>query len=303
MPITVRCRCGAEHQLPDHASGRKARCRTCGNVFLVPPAETNASVAEPTDSPPEESITTVGRSFVADAIRAFGLFGRFPNLVSCLVIALFGVIGLAVASFFPMGVGAATVVRLLVLAFVYGVICSFCLNSITAVANGEDDLPGASTYTNTWDGVFEPLLQFAGSVVLLALPALIASFVLHSPLSKWPNVHPLVLALAGVGLFLWPITILAVALGGLTVFYRPDLLLRAIAAAPAQYLFICLLLVVAAAIHYLGEYAASLIAPAVSRWAVTVITSTVQYYSLIVAMCLIGLFYRHYHRRFPWGME
>lgn len=48
--IPYHCTCGKEYSLPDDAAGRRARCRSCGQVFVVPPP---ASPAEELRLAPE----------------------------------------------------------------------------------------------------------------------------------------------------------------------------------------------------------------------------------------------------------
>ncbi len=45
VPITCHCTCGAKFGFPDHAAGKKARCKRCGEIFKVPSASNPARVA------------------------------------------------------------------------------------------------------------------------------------------------------------------------------------------------------------------------------------------------------------------
>lgn len=112
-----------------------------------------------------------------------------------------------------------------------------------------------------------------------------------------------ILAIAGA--CFWPVTILMVAIadgfGGLS----PLLVFRTILSAPIPYLVVLVGLVFAGGMTLYVEVQ---LAPATwnpGSWATMLSTlflgKMIRIYSMIVSMRIIGLYYRHYHARFPWA--
>jgi ribosomal protein S27AE len=271
---------------------------------VTAPSEQEAMSAYGRGTDAGADVGVIGRSFISDVMRAFGLFGKFKNFLIWIVFAVFLKFGLTGAMFlgclgFPVELG------------LYGSIFSFCLNTIRNVAGREDDLPDAGDLFDIWEGAFLPLLQFVGSLIVVGLPPGIVAFVMWKLGFPAEQLLAVTVPLSAVCLFLWPVIILAVSLGGLTVVYRPDMLLRAILTAPLQYIFVWVLLVVTVAALVAVKVlalVALVVAPKTLSGLLTGVflvgfaIQAAELYALIVSMSLIGLYYRHYHRRFPWGM-
>src|SRR5690606_6881718 len=104
-------------------------------------------------------------------------------------------------------------------------------------------------------------------------------------------------------MFLLPVCLLGVALGGVGVLLRIDLLIRTVFAAPLQYLALWLMLLLSFAV-LLGLSSLIAAGSGASGLSAAILTdlvaNIVAVYFLIVCMRQIGLFYRHFSDRFPW---
>ena len=60
MSIRVKCKCGAEHAMPDDWAGKRGKCPNCGRILRVPrvrkqPAQAKAPPPEPDEETPPQS--------------------------------------------------------------------------------------------------------------------------------------------------------------------------------------------------------------------------------------------------------
>ena len=358
MAIHCRCKCGARIRVPDSAAGKRARCRSCGAVFAVPPASgkpkhtpspANARrQAEPakaaddryswleefahaesdtrgqppvtiiTDasdgidlsdatppprptgddgypSPDEERSGVVGpqQPFWRDLIESFVFFLDPSNLVTVLVLTF---IPLVLSCIPVLGWGLNLIVQFYIVAFY--------MEIVRETASGSDQLPEILWITGVVD-LLRPFFQFLGTVAWVLLPAmLVAGW-------SWANDVPvpwrLVIGLVGAGLLFWPVVVLEVAIGGRLAGLWPHTTIRTALSAPLAYLAICAAILVAAALRIIPNTAwfqslTTPIAPGLGT-ALAVLDEALGMYAMIVAMRVIGLFYRHYKHKFPWAAE
>lgn len=113
-----------------------------------------------------------------------------------------------------------------------------------------------------------------------------------------------------LGVFLWPATILTLAVGGGVRGLRPDLIVMTVARAIGPYLAIWLMLSVAGGLLVLpgiaeeyGLFDAIPVLGGGRSWPAHVLISVFSGYLLIVIMRTIGLFYRHFKADFAWSAE
>lgn len=119
------------------------------------------------------------------------------------------------------------------------------------------------------------------------------------------------IGLFALGVFIWPMTILTIALHGFTMnALRYDLQLISIGRAFAPYLAIFGMLILTLGLgsgfvlEALNLLPASQTIQAVrSSFVGSVAIMSVQTYMMLVSMRIIGLFYRHYKSRFAWQAE
>jgi len=352
MSISCRCRCGASIRLPDSAVGKKARCRTCGHVFVVPgdrppssagavrqvPPVPEAPVATPVRSrllriqraastvrtstddarsreggesdslpgTPDDDADWMGpteESFWRDAAWAFGFFLDPGNLITLIVLVLVQLAMRALAfipfaGFFVFG-GQCVLGAWL---------CAFYFNIIAEAARGEHELPNLWS-SAFWEDMFLPALRFVGTGLLVQVPAA-AAYVVSVAYGWVPT--EVVWLLAALGTFFWPVFLLGAAIGEcLPILAAPKLVLTVIRTF-VPYLAVALLVGVAAALPVLFRTGVARLVmarmttapPSASLLAATgLLGEAISAYSWIVAMQLIGLYYRHFKRRFPWVAE
>ena len=335
MAIFYHCSCGQNIRLPDSAGGKKARCKQCHLVFLVPgeapvvrrpppppgpstEAEAEDQREEQEDDSPEtqipreesESIYSVpGRMdfhnevsapespFWKDLLSSFTFFIEPANLVTLLVITVVQV-AVGILSYLPFGSGAILLLGGYI--FLGGYLCAFYFAIIRETASGEDDLP-AVWFAHILDDLIVPLLEFLCTFLASFAPALILMFLCYY--YSWPLPDIVLLLVAAFGCFLWPAIILTVALGGGVGSLMPHHVVLTPLAAPLAYLAICVTILVAMGLMAAPEIpqVGQLLAKA--GLVGTLIVSAINVYAFVVAMRAIGLYYRHFKHKFPWTAE
>ena len=326
--ITVRCSCGARGQAPPELAGKKVRCKKCSAPILIPAPEAEPAgfddvggydlaevgaramslgddafaaapaplpAAPPTTIPPRRrQEERRERSFWSDLLMSFTFMFRPANvlvLIGAALLALF-------AELVPV-----PFVGLVPLAM----LCALYMGTIEETAGGSDDLPNGGSFEGVWTSLIMPVVRMVGVSVILALMAFLliglATFSMDPESDEASLVG--VLVVAGVA-FLWPISMLMVALGGVLTLFRVDLMVRSIVSAFVPYLAIWVALVVALGVQFgvgmmiLSDEeaeATDVFADAPARAVIAVL----GVYAWLVATRCIGLFYRHYNDRFAWS--
>lgn len=263
----------------------------------LPPPVTAGALAEDDDE------LGPGKSYWADLAGTFLFILEGANSVTFLFITLVQM--LAMGSGFLMG--RVHVFLFLALALLWGYLCTFYMAVIRETAGGEDELPNCSPESR-----FElagNIFQFAGTWLLVFVPAVAFAAITYF---NFGQVDWTVVKIIGlVGIFFWPALILGVATCGGFHGLWPHLVVRTVTAAPLAYLGLWGVLFVAGwlqALPYSDSFQ-SLLAklsknagggPIMGSIIINAILTT---YASIVAMRAIGLYYRHYKRRFPWTAE
>ncbi|HOW72927.1 MAG TPA: hypothetical protein PKY77_20185 [Phycisphaerae bacterium] len=333
MAIFYHCSCGQNIRLPNGAAGKKARCKVCHLVFVVPgdvpvirrpppssapptEAETEEEQREQEDEsrenhmPQEESesiyslpgrmefhdeISGPQSPFWADLLGSFTFFVEPGNLITLLVItaAQFGLDALGYLPFIWFLHFAAYVL-------LAGFLCAFYFAIIRETASGEDDLPTV-WFTRILDDLIVPLLEFLCTFLAAFMPALILVFLNYYYSLSIPLA--VIWLVAVLGCLLWPAIILTVALGGGVGSLMPHHVVLTPLAAPLAYLAICATILVAMGILIVPEL------PQVRHYVAQaglvggLFTSALNVYAFVVAMRAIGLYYRHFKHKFPWTAE
>lgn len=234
--------------------------------------------------------------FWRDLVESFTFFMTPGNMVTFLVIALLNVISVPLGHFGILGVIACF--------FIFGYLCAFYLLTILETASGEDELPEV-WISSIFDDLFIPLVQFLATWLLVLVPAGVVALI--SLGSEGKVAWTLVRVLAGAGLALWPVVILGVAVGRSVIGLWPHMAVRTVLAAPIPYLAVCAALALAAGLLVLPS--TNLFQSTVNRFIpgaavkLAIFNSVLTAYAMIVAMRVIGLFYRHYKQKFPWAAE
>lgn len=193
-----------------------------------------------------------------------------------------------------------------------GLYCAMLLSIVLDTCAGEDELPSLDAGDANGVGIFKALgLFIAGTLFVLwpfagwlVLMEVSSSSLLASPL--------LGMALVILGVLLWPMTMLTIAVNGFSLEHlRYDRQLATIARAPGAYLCICAALGAVVGMAYGasllaqgllpgGRGVGSILARAI---ALLFVGSVCQVYFSFASMRIIGLFYRHYKARFAWLAE
>lgn len=337
VSIRYECICGTHIRLPERAAGRRARCTSCGAVFNVPRSGQCVPAAK-REAPPQDPVTEVGllapspmgvdggpmspatrpvavarqtrntigedkSSFWEDAAWSFVFFLNTANLSVLITVSLVQLllVGLQFVPFLGM---LGWVLSLLFWMW----LCSFYFHVVLETAAGEDELSTAG-FSDIMEELIRPCLRFliCGAIALGPAYLVAVSGIAKEDEVPWHAVIPV----GAAGLFLWPVMILGTAVGGGLPLRSIHLLILTVIKTPLAYLSVCLLVgvaIVSASVSTMGMdgLLTRLFGrhPPLSLVAISVVLGgVVQTYAWIVAMRVIGLYYRHFKSRFPWRAE
>jgi hypothetical protein len=277
---------------PDKHAGRRARCTSCGQLFIIP----FESYAKPKKVKlPEERGEPLPGFYRAVFIDNWKLFFDRANITSLAFVA-----AAVCFKFFTYGTFCCGFVTYYA---VWGWLLGFYLNIIYETAFDIDKLPEiylGSSITFLWY-IIKPLFLFVITLAAVQLPFTIRYFMLkeqglsHDEIMRWE--FDLLHVLLVFGLFLFPMAILTTSVGQTFTMFRPDYLLGPIFRAFFPYCVTVLLLVAAALLEmqapqYTGAGLLTTAGHLLMNLAVQV--------AAIFAMRSIGLFLRHYKCYFAW---
>lgn len=357
MPYAIHCpHCQAGFRVSESSAGHKAKCKRCGEAFVIPSVDEAAAAAilnfadEPDPTPaaaptppstrpaparvlqldlapshkavaqasaPEvrkarRTATDPVRGFWADAAMSFVVHfrGRGPFVFVLLVFL----------SCLPPILEFAGRHGWWAIILIYGFIWSYYFNIIQDTCAGEDILPEMGLGLGESDWFSHPLLLYLASLLWAFLPLLIwlgvwwgTSVVAGIDLDK-PALGPTI-GLAGLGMFMWPMVILTIAINGFTLdTLRYDKQLDTIGRAFLSYLAVwCLVLVTFGGRVVLDwlvppflsmrDLTTTSMAELATRALTCLGAAIANIYLSIAAMRIIGLFYRHHKRHFAWVAE
>ncbi len=198
-------------------------------------------------------------------------------------------------------------------ALIMGWYCVFRFNVVQVAAAGESDLPEVNFPRDLYGDLLRPLAAWVGTWVVVLWPAL-AYLVYAWQRGQLTFAEAVEIVAAGVeglwqgatsgelvfdilvylGLALWPMVVLCVALGGFATVFRMDLLaLTIIKTLPIYLLTLVLMFGAIVLVQTLEKMSSGVLAS-------SVLVTGLAIYVDIVLMRLIGLYYRHFKRRFAW---
>ncbi|RJP42402.1 MAG: hypothetical protein C4547_00650 [Phycisphaerales bacterium] len=258
-------------------------------------------------------------------LRAVGWALLFPTNTSNM--ATFVILWLLVS--LEILQGFAPCVGVIGVFIIEGWIAAFSLNVVATAANGEEDLPPITLLEGFFEGIVIPFFKYLAVRVLALAPA-VAFFVLVvlSTAQTGPglSVRDYIVGavqsggvggLAGVfqgaklatfflilagGLFIWPILLLVVAVGGFGALVRIDLMLITIVRTLPGYI-VCVAVVWGASALAAGLPAIVKLIQGPGAGGISafyVVGAGLRAYTQIVAMRVIGLHYHHYKHRYAW---
>jgi hypothetical protein len=295
MTIEFNCpKCGALIAFDSKYAGKRARCLTCQQKFIIPAEsfQKPKKVEEP--KPKAEPIPGFYRAVF---VESWPVFVNPKNVTTLTFIVAVVCFRFFLARAWCCGFPARFII--------WGWLFGFYGNLICRVAFDDDVLPEIDLGTSiTWLWyVIQPFLVFFYTLFLVELP-----FVIALSLTRQPGVletmvsdftagplHLQILFL--LGLFVFPAAILTTSVGHDLALLRPDYLLVPIVRAFLPYATTVLLIAVACLFQSrVSPYTGAATFITVRDLALNLLVQSIA----IVAMRAVGLLYRHYHAYFQW---
>jgi len=293
MTIQFFCpNCNEIIGFPDKHAGKRARCTSCGQLFIIP--SENYKKTKKVELPKEKGELLPG-FYRAVFVDNWKLFFDSENVTS-----LVFVIAVVCFKFFTAGSCCCAYVTHFV---VWGWLLGFYLNIIYETAFEIDKLPEiylGTSVTFLWY-IIKPFFLFSLTMAVVQLPFIIVLVLRKDEGLTIENIWQAEFGLLHVffilGLFLFPIAILTTAIGKDITMFRPDYLLAPVFKAFVPYVVTVLLLIAAALLEtqttqYTGAGLLTTAGHLAMNFAVQLIA--------IIAMRSIGLFYLHYNCHLKW---
>ena len=296
MTIQFYCpNCDALIAFDSKHAGKRARCTTCGQVFIIPSKDNEKAQKVELQIEKGEPLPGFYRAVLVDTWKLF----INPQNVIPLAFVIAGVC----FKFFSAGsCCCAYIIHFTVWGWLFG----FYLNIIYETAFGIDKLPEIylGTFVTFALYIIKPFLIFFFTMALVQLPFIITLTLLADKGVTYENMweahnglHLLLQVLFISGLFLFPMAILTIAVGRDLTMLRPDYILTPVLKAFVPYLLPVALLVAAAALEMKTvQYDHSPFGVTAGRLALNLAVQIIA----IIAMRSIGLFYRHYSCHLRW---
>lgn len=330
-----QCVCGAKYRFADSAVGKKAKCKRCGAVFTLEaddgpipiaddppdvsdsPSSDRPRVSGPSpfpSSPPIVDSPTPARGY-GDSIL-WTIF--FPSSIRNLLTFVAIWIGLAVGWMMPC-------FAWVLVAFWYA---AFQFAVIESAAAGDKSLPEIGFSRDDLFDAFIDALRWVGSWGIALAPAIVYFLVEIGSgaggarqtvtalaggiagLLPGSGADPIFVTLLAAGLFMWPIIVLVITLGGFECLFRVDLLFITIARPFLAYLVTLVLVFGATAVEEVLRKAVSTgaatgtgggIGTAIGGYlAAYALSVGISLYCNIVMLRAIGLYYHHFKHKFEW---
>ncbi len=298
MTIEFNCpKCGALIAFDSKHAGRRARCLTCGQKFVIPTEsfkKPEKIASEP--EKPEEPIPGFYRAVFVDNFKLFVDPGNVTTLVFVVAVVCFRFV-----------LAETCCLQYLASFLIWGWLFGFYLNVIYQTAEDDDCLPEiylGTSITFLWY-VIQPFLTFGLILVMVELPFLLTLWLVQDSGITLTNfgstISPIHLVLQFffvLGLFLFPAAVLSIAVGKDIELLLPNYLLGPIRGAFMPYVT-CVVLLAAAcflqsqADQYTGT---GLTLTAALHLGLNLFVQVVA----IFAMRAVGLLYRHYSCHFRW---
>lgn len=301
--MTISCKCPKCNRLcafSDKSAGRKARCWTCGQIFIIPaedgakPEEVKIEVQKPSPEP---------GFYRAVFLESWKIFVN-PASVTSLVF----VIAVVSFKFFLLGACCLGPVAYFV---VWGWLLGFYLNVIYEAAYGVEELPEIylGTFLSFWWYVLKPFLIFVVTLTLVLIPFFVAREILSPAGARYtmrdiwvPEFGRVTILqmLFVAGLFVFPIAILTVAVSRDWSNLRPDCLIEPIVKGIRPYSTAVAILVAACFLELQTQQYSQLETSQLTVIGAHLLFNISVQVVAIIAMRAIGLFCRHYSCYLAW---
>ena len=309
-PIPVADEIGVADEVDAASERARAAALSARQGEIVLPPGSPGTIAGPGAGPiGPDGPAEADRGYAGNVLWTFLFFASPGNLVIFVAIWMMMVFVFEVLLRFSVFV----VLTAIAWAMVMGWYCVFRFNVVKAAAAGESDLPEMSITRDPYGDLLCPLAAWVGTWVMVLWPALAylvyawwrgkltlaeaAETVAAGVEGLWQGATSGELVfdiLVYLGLALWPMVVLCVALGGFATVYRMDLLaLTIIKTFPVYLLTLILMFGAIVLVQMLEEMSSGVLAS-------SVLVIGLAIYVDIVLMRLIGLYYRHFKHRFAW---
>ncbi len=279
----------------DKHSGKRARCTTCGQLFIIPTE--NYKKPKKVELPKEKGEPMPG-FYLAVFVDNWKLFFDSENVTS-----LVFVIAAVCFKFFTAGSPCCAFVTHYA---IWGWLLGFYLNIIYETAFEIEKLPEiylGTSITFVWY-IIKPFFLFSVTMAVVQLPFIITLILLKDKGLTFENIRQaefgfrlLLQVFFILGLFLFPIAILTTAIGKDITMFRPDYFLGPVFKAFVPYVVTVLLLIAAALLEtQTTQYTHAGLLTTAGHLALNLAVQVIA----IIAMRSIGLFYRHYNCHLAW---
>lgn len=189
-----------------------------------------------------------------------------------------------------------------------GCLFAYYMRIIQEAAAGDEQLPSTTGPGGAYENVLRPMFVFLATWLYLFVPALAIAIIRTAWNLNIPD--EFIKAVFYAGIFMWPMAVLCVSIGGVTVLARVDLMVANVYRTLGPYLFVWIVLMATlVGGSVIWEFINKRPGPASpSVFAQHPLTgsaflSLILSYGSIVTMRVIGLYYRHFRHRFAcsWG--
>lgn len=247
----------------------------------------------------------IKRPFALDLLASFWFAGSSRNAANiaftaacCFMIQIVG--GLAVGPFF----GVSIVLQFVLFAYLY----QFLWVVMKETAAGEDDVPWFDWEFDLYETCVLPSCWLTAiTIALTGIPLTIVNWTIPPGPDRWIYA----LWAVAIGWFFFPVAVMCVAIGHSIKALRPDHLIRALIAIGPWYFFAWPIVMVVLAGWVLLPFSARLLAaqPWFSSIAASfalmvflkALATALNFYFGYVLFRMIGLLFRHFRHRLPWG--
>jgi hypothetical protein len=277
--------------------GKRAKCQNCGQILIIPAKDDQTPQLI---EPEAEKTGPLPGFYHAVLVESWRLFIDRENVTTLAFVA-------AAVCFKFFLARAICCCNYVTYFLVWGWLCGFYRNIVHETAFGNDKLPEiylGTTFTFFWQ-VFRPFVIFFFTLLVVQLPFIITLALLKDKGFTYTNIwrpeiglHSILQILFLLGLFLFPMAVLNVAVGEDVTLLRPDYLIKPLRRAFMPYLVPVALLIAFGLLEtQTGQYQSDL-PPLIiaARLAANLLLQIIA----ILAMRAIGLFYRHYSCHLPW---
>lgn len=288
----------AFHQ--QHA-GKRARCTSCGQVFVIPSQDGQQPQKVKTVTADDRPQPGFYRTVFLDSWRIFVNPSNITVLVFMTAAVCFKFfVGYADYSFDVPGGRFQAPLGLIVSLTVWGCLFCYYIEVISAVSFGMDELPDfymGIFFGFIW-GIVKSIYLFIVAITISELPFFIALSLLRKYGIQYSWLDHVFMA---AGMFVFPMVVLTLSVGrDMLMVFRPDYILVPILRAYRPYLVVAGLVVAAALLQWETAGYGDVSGRGKFVIGIHLFANLAAQALILVAARSIGLFHRHYSCFFKW---